>query len=264
MEHPISEQEDQLVPKQEIEEKHFPCLTCGENFLKKEHLMDHMRTHTDRLQDYVGKEEVFSDQQLCGQERKSSLDQEEPEALQIKEEQKEPKHPWTKEETMQLPISEHEGQLVLKQETEVTEDKLLPCLTSAEQFMVHIRTHTGQKIYECLSCGKKSPKKSRIDGNIRIHTGEKPFSCAICDKNFTEKTSLTTQIRSDTGEKPFECLYCGKRFTSKYNLNNHIRIHTSEKSLSCTICCKNFTRKSSLTSHMRIHTGEKPFFLYQL
>ncbi|XP_015255933.1 PREDICTED: uncharacterized protein LOC107101496 [Cyprinodon variegatus] len=56
------------------------------------------------LQDYVGKEEDFSDQQLYQQERNSSLVKEEPEALQIKEENQKPEHPWTKEETMELPI----------------------------------------------------------------------------------------------------------------------------------------------------------------
>ncbi|XP_038133537.1 zinc finger protein OZF-like [Cyprinodon tularosa] len=214
MELPISEQEEQLVLKQETEdtgEEHFPCLTCGENFQNKVHFIDHksthsgekiseclscgksfsqklnlvtnIRLHTDHLQDYVGKEEDFSDQQLYEQERNSSSGQEEPEPLQIKEEQKEPEHPWTKEETMELPISEQEEQLVLKQETEDTGEKPSPCLKSGKDFLkkepliVHMRTHTHKKIYKCPSCGKMFTKKSDLDRHIRSHTGEKPFSC---------------------------------------------------------------------------------------
>merc|ERR1711976_327233 len=59
-------------------------------------------------QQYVCKEEeVLADQQLCNQERSSSLDQEEPEPPHVKEEQEE------------LSITqEEEEQLVLKQETD--------------------------------------------------------------------------------------------------------------------------------------------------
>ncbi|XP_015260714.1 PREDICTED: chromo domain-containing protein cec-1-like, partial [Cyprinodon variegatus] len=104
MEVPISEHEEQRVLKQEAED-------TGDN------------AFPDRLQDYVGKEEDFSDQQLCEQEGNSSLDQEELEPLQIKEEQQKPEHPWTKEETMELPISEHEEQLVLMEDTPDTGEK---------------------------------------------------------------------------------------------------------------------------------------------
>ncbi|KAK5610301.1 hypothetical protein CRENBAI_007340 [Crenichthys baileyi] len=42
------------------------------------------------LQDLVWKEEVFSEQQLCKQVKNSSLDQEDPEPLKIKEELQDP------------------------------------------------------------------------------------------------------------------------------------------------------------------------------
>ncbi|GLD49872.1 zinc finger protein 286A-like isoform X1 [Lates japonicus] len=60
---------------------------------------------TDLQQQHVCKEEeVLTDQQLCNQERNSSLDQEDPEPLQIKEEQEE------------ICSSQEGEQLVLKQE----------------------------------------------------------------------------------------------------------------------------------------------------
>ncbi|GLD50644.1 zinc finger protein OZF-like protein [Lates japonicus] len=49
-----------------------------------------IRLHRTELpQQHVCKEEVLTEQQLCNQERNSSLDQEEPEPPQIKEEQEE-------------------------------------------------------------------------------------------------------------------------------------------------------------------------------
>ncbi|XP_031167370.1 uncharacterized protein LOC116058682 isoform X7 [Sander lucioperca] len=67
----------------------------------------HPNTQTELPQQHVCKEEVvLSDQQLCIQERNSSLDQEDPEPPQIKEEQEE------------LCTSQEGEQLVLKQETD--------------------------------------------------------------------------------------------------------------------------------------------------
>ncbi|XP_035854955.1 zinc finger protein 37-like isoform X2 [Sander lucioperca] len=67
----------------------------------------HPNTQTELPQQHVFKEEeVLSDQQLCIQERNSSLDQEDPEPPQIKEEQEE------------LCPSQEGEQLVLKQETD--------------------------------------------------------------------------------------------------------------------------------------------------
>ncbi|XP_035859520.1 zinc finger protein 583-like isoform X5 [Sander lucioperca] len=67
----------------------------------------HPNTQTELPQQHVCKEEeVLSDQQLCIQEKKSSLDQEDPEIPQIKEEQE------------KLCTSQEGKQLVLKQETD--------------------------------------------------------------------------------------------------------------------------------------------------
>ncbi|XP_028435033.1 uncharacterized protein LOC114556331 [Perca flavescens] len=67
----------------------------------------HPNTQTELPQQHVCKEEeVLSDQQLCIQERNSSLDQEDPESPQIKEDQEE------------LCTSQEGEQLVLKQETD--------------------------------------------------------------------------------------------------------------------------------------------------
>uniref|UniRef100_A0A8D0CXA9 Zinc finger protein 449-like n=1 Tax=Sander lucioperca TaxID=283035 RepID=A0A8D0CXA9_SANLU len=67
----------------------------------------HPNTPTELPQQHVCKEEeVLSDQQLCIQEKKSSLDQEDPEIPQIKEEQE------------KLCTSQEGKQLVLKQETD--------------------------------------------------------------------------------------------------------------------------------------------------
>ena len=94
---------------------------------------------------------------------------------------------------------------------------------------------------------------------MRTHTGEKPFECTICRLRYSKKGDLASHMRTHTGEKPFECKLCGLRFSQKSNLTTHMRTHTGEKPFECKVCSLRFSQKGDLTSHMRTHTGEKPF-----
>ncbi|KAI4821023.1 hypothetical protein KUCAC02_028975, partial [Chaenocephalus aceratus] len=104
-------------------------------------LLDKMRRAYEFLlakelpqQHVCNEEEVLTDQQLCSQERNSSLDQEDPEHPQIKEEQEE------------LCTSQEEEPLELKQETDV----FMVTLTDEES------VHSGQ------TCAKESVDKPQI------------------------------------------------------------------------------------------------------
>ncbi|XP_029285581.1 zinc finger protein 420-like [Cottoperca gobio] len=242
-------------------------------------------------------EEVLSDQQLCIQERNSSLDQEDPEPPQIKEEQEE------------LCTSQEGEPLVLKQETdtfmltptdEESDHQLLShnshvaesqdqkggkhgdsgstrnaepnqqshknikhhkstSLSNNVDNPMHCDTHTGKKPLKCDTCGKDFQTKSKLESHLRIHTGEKPFACKTCGKAFRNNSHLKDHMKIHTGEKPFACKTCGKVFRINSKLVIHMRTHTGERPYSCKTCGKGFTQKSTLNYHIRIHTGEKPF-----
>ncbi|XP_033973920.1 uncharacterized protein LOC117472694 isoform X2 [Trematomus bernacchii] len=109
---------------------------CRQRRLLDTVLKPQIKLHRTELpqQHVCNEDEVLSDQQLCSQERNSSLDQEDPEPPQIKEEQEE------------LCTSQEEEQLELKQETDV----FMVTLTDEES------VHSGR------TCAKESVGKPQI------------------------------------------------------------------------------------------------------
>ncbi|XP_014834324.1 PREDICTED: oocyte zinc finger protein XlCOF19-like [Poecilia mexicana] len=223
-------------------------------------------------------------EKLCKQERRSTLDQEELESLQVKQEQEEPEDQQIKQEQEDLEhqqikvedkgvyCSQGEEQIELKQETDtcmvVPVDEQTSHTESEsngnqvifqEAAEAENQNQERRKPFSCETCEKRFTAISTLNRHIRIHTGEKPFSCVNCGKGFSRKQHLTLHMRIHTGEKPFSCVNCGKRFSGKWNLIQHMIIHSGEKPFSCVNCGKGFSEKRNLAQHMIIHSGEKPF-----
>lgn len=87
----------------------------------------------------------------------------------------------------------------------------------------------GQKVFECLECGKQLTSQGGYKIHLRLHTGEKPFACTLCEKRFSQHNGLKQHLRAHSGERPFVCNKCGKKYSQPGNLYNHLKIHSGEK-----------------------------------
>ncbi|CAI5676901.1 unnamed protein product [Oreochromis niloticus] len=215
---------------------------------------------------------------LVNQERDSSLNQEEPAARRIKEEEEE------------LSISQEGELLVLDEDS----DTIMVTVTYGESDdsdpepeREQLPSHSSPVAESrCQDRGNHVESESAVQAmynnvdNALIFSGpvymqgfrneplmmqqdiidpdEKPYPCEICGKHFRKRFNLEIHMRAHTGEKPFSCNVCGKGFTRKDSVILHMRTHTGERPFICGFCGRRFGRKDNLASHMRIHTGERP------
>ncbi|XP_041867927.1 zinc finger protein 271-like [Melanotaenia boesemani] len=183
-----------------------------------------------------------------------SLDQEDPQHLQIKEE---PEEAIITKLFSLVPVKsedEEEKSLSLefhRSQTEKNSVSVGDPETDPEYPRRHMKSHTEGKPDSCSVCSKSLRWKTCLEEHTRTHMEQRPFSCSVCDLSFSQGACLRRHMKIHMGEKPFRCSFCEVTCTTKYSLLEHMKIHTGEKPFSCDGCSKKFAWLSGAKAHQK-------------
>ena len=176
--------------------KTFKCDTCGKEFIGKQNLKKHNKTH---LKVKVPRKLECD---TCG---KVCRDQH---ALK--------RHEMTHLEVKPFPCSVCNYRA-----------------TTNELLKKHLQKH-AEGCPQCEKCGKFYKDDDHlIEHKKQCHHIPKPFGCEYCRKCF-ESEDLLEKHRKTHGEAKFICHFCGSKFATQENFEIHQRKHN--KKFSCEFC----------------------------
>ncbi|CAI4228207.1 unnamed protein product [Auanema sp. JU1783] len=146
-------------------------------------------------------------------------------------------------------------------------DEVIEAVASGVSIPTQKQANTrASVIAQCHICGLMVKYPSKIQAHMRTHTGEKPFECKECGARFATASPLKMHMkRKHLEERKIPCSWeCGRMFVSIGARNEHERIvHAGIKRYECTApgCRKMFTRRQYLMLHrMKDHHMYAPVF----
>ncbi|XP_072947070.1 uncharacterized protein [Epargyreus clarus] len=186
---------DSLAEHQQIHQgiKNYKCDICGKMFRTRNQIKHHQLKHSDLKEYYCVECDVrFKSAHTLRQHLQKSLKHKDTQSLKF-ECIRCDKRFETEPALQHHALIQHEG---------VRAYRCPQCpaaLATAGSLAKHARVvHAGRRPpprHVCDTCGKVFRGKSVLVNHVRTHTGEKPFECAECGRKFTQRTAMRTHVK---------------------------------------------------------------------
>lgn len=133
----------------------------------------------------------------------------------------------------------------------------------------HILIHSGERPFQCSSCGRRFHRKDHLKNHLQVHNPNKILhACELCQKTYSSLLSYRKHIALHAAESgDLVCKLCGKMLQDREGIMHHLKVHTgsrtlrgpSERKFPCDLCDRSFFTKKDVKRHLVVHTGDRLF-----
>lgn len=254
------------------DERAFECIHCNQKFRRRDHLQNHLNTHSQIKHECSYCQQTYSKanqlrKHIKAQHTENEVQNEESAIIFPKKEivnnlpvEFKDESPNTYTEVLEIQEMVQENNTTRKFECELC-NKVFSRKT---HLIRHMTIHTNERAFECTitGCGSKFRRRDHLQNHLNTHSQLKTHKCEFCENSFGRADHLLNHIRARHTEKEpknntdvFNCAECNRSFSSQKNLQAHERSHS--KIVNCKRCDAQFSSTIEMKKHVsELHPNE--------